>query len=234
MPDALAVMALGAPESAIAVRVFLAGGPQIAAVVVAPQLVLEDVLGVGRLPQHEIAGSLLSRGPQEKVYIGDVGPLQVAGDCRLGDPLGVQPARLREASDFPCGFGDFGPATVVHAVIDRDDVVAPRHRFRDRQFIDHAAPQAGPRSHPPDPDPDRVEVHTAHAHDVAVEPHQETDFLGGTLPVLGGKSVEAQPLDPEFDCTADDVNHDGLAGLMTVGTAESALGGPAAIAVHHD
>ena len=79
-----------------------------------------------------------------------------------------------------------------------------------------------------------VEVHPAHAHHVAVETHQEADLLGRTLPVLGGEGIEAEPLDPEFDCAADDVDHHRLARLVPLGAAQPALGGPAAIAVHHD
>ena len=92
---------LGAPEPSIAGGVFLARRPQVAAVVVGPQLVLEDVLGVRRLPQHEVAGPLLPRGPQEQVDVGDVGPLQVMGDRRLGDPVRVQPARGGLSARFP-------------------------------------------------------------------------------------------------------------------------------------
>src|SRR6202007_1063255 len=66
MPDVLAVMALGARDPSIAGRVFLAGRPQVAAVVVGPQLVLEDELGIRRLPQHEIAGPPLPPRPEKK------------------------------------------------------------------------------------------------------------------------------------------------------------------------
>ena len=92
----------------------------------------------------------------------------------------------------------------------------------------------GRRTHPPDLDPDRLEVHPAHAHHVAVEPHQEADLLGGTLPVFGGEGVEAEPFDTEFDCTANDVDYHRLARLVAVGAGQPLLGGPAAIAVHHD
>src|SRR5271168_5383412 len=70
--------------------------------------------------------------------------------------------------------------------------------------------------------------------DVAVESHQEAHFLGGTLPVLGGERVEAEPLDSDFDCAADDVDDHGLAHFVTFDAGQSALGGPAAVAVHHD
>src|SRR5262249_34831223 len=92
IPGAPAVMALCAPESSIAGSVFLTGRPQIAPVIVGPQLVLEDVLGVRGLPQHEIAGPLLPRGAEKEVDVGNVGTLQVLRDGRLGDPLRVQSA----------------------------------------------------------------------------------------------------------------------------------------------
>ena len=74
----------------------------------------------------------------------------MSGRCRWREIVdsvirsGIQPARLHQASDFPCGFRDFGAATVVDAVIDRDDFVVRRHGLRDRQLIDDTAPQAWP------------------------------------------------------------------------------------------
>jgi len=125
----------------------------------------------------------------------------VAGDRGLGDPVRVESARGGLAGDFFRGFRDFGAAAVVHAVVDGDHVVVFRQLLGDRQFVDDTAPEAWPRTHPPDLDAHRVEGLAASSHHVTVEAHQKADFFGGTLPVLSGKGVEAEPLDPEFDCT---------------------------------
>src|ERR1700723_15892 len=110
------------PETSVAQRVLFAGRPQVAAVVIGPEGVLEDVLRVGRLPQHEVTGPLLTGSPQQQIHVGNVRPMQMPRDGRLGDPLGVQLARRRLARDIPCRFGDFGATSIVDAVIHRDHV----------------------------------------------------------------------------------------------------------------
>src|ERR1700689_1248691 len=136
------------PETSMPQRVFFAGRPQVAAVVVGPEGVLEDVLRVGRLPQHEITGPLLTGSPQQQIHVGNVGAVQVPGDGRLGDPFGVQLARRSLARDIPCGFGNFGATAVVDAVIHCDYVVVQGHVLGDRQLVDDAAPQSWTRAHP--------------------------------------------------------------------------------------
>src|SRR4051812_6031020 len=90
MPTVPEGMASGAPEPSVARRVFLAGRPQIAPVIVGPQLVLEDEFSVGRLPQHEVAGPLLTRSAQKQVDVGNVGSLHVSGDGGFGDAVGIE------------------------------------------------------------------------------------------------------------------------------------------------
>src|SRR5277367_2982693 len=222
------------PETSMPQRVLFAGRPQVAAVVIGPESVLEDVLRVGRLPQHEITGPLLPGSPQQQIHVGNVGAMQVPGDGRLGDPFGVQLARRGLARDIPCGFGNFGATPVVDAVIHRDHIVVQSHLLGDRQLVDDAAPQSWTRAHPTDLHTHLVEAHPTASHHVAVEAHQETDFVGGPLPILGGKRVQAKPLDANFYCAADDVDDDRLAHLVALDAGQPALGGPAAVAVHHD
>ena len=86
----------------------------------------------------------------------------------------------------------------------------------------------------PHPHPELVHLVATPADDVAVEAHEEADLLGGALPVLRREGVKAEPLDPEFDCATDDVDNHRLAHLVALSAGQSALSGPAAIAVHHD
>lgn len=140
MRVALVKSALCASEAPIARRIFFTRRPQVTAVIIGPQLILENVFSIRRLPQHEIAGPLLPRSPHEEIDIGDVWPLQVPCDRGLGDPLRIEPARSCQTSNFSCSFCDFSATTVVDTIIDGDDVVARRHVFRNGQFIDDAAP----------------------------------------------------------------------------------------------
>src|SRR6185312_15570372 len=110
MPTAATSSTSGPPEPSVPADVLLARGPQVAAVVVGPQLVLEDVLRVGRLPQHEVAGALLPRGTDEQVDVRDVGAVQVLGNRRLGDPARVDLARGGLLGEFACRFNDLGAA----------------------------------------------------------------------------------------------------------------------------
>src|ERR1700753_2678942 len=98
---ALATTASCRPETSMPQRVLFAGRPQVAAVVVGPKGVLKDELRVGRLPQHEVTGPLLTGGPQQQIHVGNVGAMQVPGDGRLVDPLGIQPSRRGLARDIP-------------------------------------------------------------------------------------------------------------------------------------
>jgi len=93
---------------------------------------------------------------------------------------------------------------------------------------------AWPRTHPAYLHAHIVQVLTAPSHHIAIEPHQKPDFLCRPFPVLRGKGVETQPFDADFDCAANNVDDHGLAHLVAFDARESTLGGPAAIAVHHN
>ena len=62
-------MSSGSAESAVAVDVLLARLPKIAAVVVRPQLVLEDIFGVRSLPDQKVTRPLLPRRADEQVDV---------------------------------------------------------------------------------------------------------------------------------------------------------------------
>src|ERR1700722_10070737 len=154
--------------------------------------------------------------------------MQVPGDGFLGDPLRVQLARGSFTRDIPCRFRNFGTAAIVDAVVHRDHVVVQGHVLCNRQLVDDATPQARTRTHPTNLDAHLVEGDPAAAHHVAVEPHQEPDFVGGSLPVLGGERVQAEPFDTDFYCAANDINYDRLAHLVAFDAGQTALSGPAA------
>src|SRR5579885_621501 len=60
---------------------------EVAAPEIRPQRLGEDELGIGALPQQEIADALLAAGADQQVRVGQIGGEQVAGDRRLVDLL---------------------------------------------------------------------------------------------------------------------------------------------------
>src|SRR5262249_30296834 len=70
---------------------------------VRPERVDEHELGIGGLPQQEIAQPLLPAGPDDQVGIGHVRREQVALEERLVDPSGIEGARLGGLGDAPSG-----------------------------------------------------------------------------------------------------------------------------------
>src|SRR5882762_11757397 len=94
----------GPAEATVAAHVLLARRPQVAAVVVRPQLVLEDVLGIRRLPDEEVTSPPLPRRPDEQVHIGNVGAVQVLGERRLTDPARTDLSVDGFLREIACGF----------------------------------------------------------------------------------------------------------------------------------
>src|SRR3954454_17432115 len=86
-------------------RVLLARRPQVPAVEVRPEGVEEDELGVGRLPQQEVAGPVLLGAAHEQVDVGHVGLVEVPGDGLLVDLVRVEPAGRDLAADRGGGVG---------------------------------------------------------------------------------------------------------------------------------
>src|SRR4249919_1671124 len=70
--------------------------------------------------------------------------------------------------------------------------------------------------------------------DIPVEAHQEAHLVRRTAPVLGGERVRREVFHADLNCTFDDVEERGLAGLVARGPRQAALLCPAAVAVHDD
>ncbi len=208
--------------------------PQVAAVEVGPQGVEEDHLGVGRLPQQEIRRTLLARGAQEQVDVGDARLVQVAADGVLVDLVGIDAPLDRCSGDLRRRVGQLGAAPVVDAELQGERGVVLGHLLGVLQLGDDALPQP---PGPPGP------AH-AHAHGVqlvapppdhlAVEAHEEADLVRGALPVLGGEGVGGEVLDPQLQRALDHVEQRALTRFVALGAGQSPLLGPAAVAVHDD
>src|SRR5215213_10108411 len=170
--------ASGAAEPPLPRGVLLARRPEVPPVEVGPESVEEDELRVGRLPEQEVAGAVLTRAAHEQVYVRHVRLVEEAGDRRLVDLVGVQPAGRDLAADRGGGVGDLGPAAVVHAHGQGEDVVVAGELLGDLELLDDAAPQPGTAAGPAHPDPQLVHLVATAADDVPVEAHEEADFVG--------------------------------------------------------
>ena len=224
----------GTAVAAVASGIQLDRLPQVTAVEVRPQRVEEDHLGIGRLPEQEVRGPLLPRGPDEEVDVGHPRLGQVAGDGPLIDPVGVDPPRPGVLGDPHDRVGDLGPPAIVDAEVEGQAGVVLGEFLRDLEFVDDAAPEPRTPAHPAHPHAPRVELIPAAADDVAVEPHEEADLLGRAPPVLRGEGVGGQMRDAQLDGTGDDVEQRRLAGLVALRPGQAALVGPAPVAVHDD
>src|SRR6185436_6897369 len=193
----------GTAVTSVTLRVDLNGPPQVAPVEVRPERVQEDHLGVGRLPQQEVAGPLLAGGPHEQVDVGHGRLVEVARDGPLVDVVGLEPPLLDEQRDPAGRIGDFGPAAVVDTHRQRHHGVVPGQLLCDLELLDHRPPQPRAPTHPADADAPVVEDVAAAADHVAVETHQESDLVGRPLPVLGGEGVGRDVLDTDLDRSSD-------------------------------
>ena len=110
-----------ASEPAVAVGVVGQGRVKVVGGEVRPVLRAEDELGVGGLPEQEVAGSLVTPGADQDVDIGLAGGVEVLGEVILVDPRGVGGARDERA----CGIDDLGASGVVEADVEREPALLP-------------------------------------------------------------------------------------------------------------
>src|ERR671913_2170596 len=229
--------AMGSPRTAVApvaIDVGLDRRPQVPPVVVGPQLVLEDHLGVGALPEQEVARALFAGGPHEEVDVRHPRLGQVPGHGALVDRPRPEPPAGDVLGDALHSIPDLGPAPVVHAEVQGEAGVVPRQLLRRLELPDHRAPEPGSSTHPAHPYPPVVELVATPSDDVTVEAHEETHLVGAALPVLGREGVGRQVPHAHFDGTGDDVEQRGLTGLVALGPRQTPRVGPAAVAVHDD
>src|SRR5689334_19960398 len=111
-----------------------------AAVEVREERVQEYELGVGRLPDEEVRGTLLPRRAHEQVNVRDARLVEVAREDLLVDLVGPQLPCSDVSSDRGSSICYLCPAAVVDAELQRQNRVACRHLLGVLEFRDHAAP----------------------------------------------------------------------------------------------
>src|SRR5438309_4744353 len=86
---------------------------------VGPQRVRDVDLGVGELPEEEVAESHLAARPDEEIGIGNTGGGKVPGHRARGDVVGLQLTTAHPPRDGPRGPRDLFPAAVADGQDDR-------------------------------------------------------------------------------------------------------------------
>src|SRR5262245_26860298 len=197
---------------------------------VGPERVGHPDLGVGDLPEQEVADAHLAARPDQQIGIG------LAGGVEGGrEPLLVQLLRSDPGGDEPSGgLDDLGAAAVVerdveqHAAVLRGLLLG---RLQLAADIGGELPLAA----------DDVETDVVLQQGVQLEPqvaleqrHQRRHLGHGALPVLDREGVEREHLDPEARRRLDDVADRFDPGAVPLDAREMPLRRPPAVAVHDD
>src|SRR5262252_2046175 len=94
---------------------------------VRPQRVDEHQLGIGALPQQEIADPLLAAGADQQVRVGQTRRQKLALEQVLVDMVRRKPPARRLSGKAAGGLEDLGARAVVDADVDVDPGVGARH-----------------------------------------------------------------------------------------------------------
>src|SRR5439155_18986390 len=101
--------------AALALSELLDGGVEVSLREVRPQRVREDELGIGPLPQQEVAGALLATGSDDQVRVGLTGGVELLVEAMLVDLVGGNAGSDERAR----GVDDLGPPGVVEGDVER-------------------------------------------------------------------------------------------------------------------
>src|SRR5665213_2053000 len=175
----------------------LHGLSQVLRAIVGPKHVLEDQLGIGRLPEQEVGQPLFAAGADDQVGRQGLRGGQRRLEGRLVDSRGVHPAIAYGHRQLARRVGDVGAAAIVEGDLQQEAVVVLRAGLRpldDLQYV---------RAQP------RAAADNADAHALAVQPgqvglhieleqgHELGDLMGGSAPVLGRKAEDGQLVDAQ-------------------------------------
>ena len=199
---------------------------------VGPEVVGVVELGVGGLPEHEVADARFAAGANEQVHFGCVGGAQVLGQRFFRHVLqALAGVRLLPGLS---GLDHVPAATVVGAHREGDGLVVGGGGFgagdevlqgwREPRFVAH------------DFEANAVVVHAVDlflqvGHE---QVHEAGDFFFGALPVFGAEGEEAEVGDAHFGAAFDDVTHALGTRRMAQGRRHEALFGPTTVAIHDD
>mmetsp|Transcript_10610 Transcript_10610/g.43394 ORF Transcript_10610/g.43394 Transcript_10610/m.43394 type:complete len:538 (+) Transcript_10610:732-2345(+) len=195
-----------------------------------PQTVREHELGVGGLPEQEVADAHLAAGADEQVRVG-----RVAQRHELRQPgLGQLGGRHAGGDGLAAGLHDVPPPPVVEGDVQRQLVVVQSAALG---LVPGIAQLVGHRIAVAD-DAD-AHAHRAHLGEVAADSsqhqaHQPGDLVARPLPVLAGEGEDGEVFDVAVDAGLHHLDQRIHPGLVAEEARQEALLGPTAIAIHHD
>jgi hypothetical protein len=200
---------------------------------VGPEHVGEVQLGVGQLPEQVVGQAVLPRGADQEVRVGHVGQVEVAGQCLLVDPGGVQAPPGDVDGQGPGGVDQLGPSAVVEGDDERHLPVPPGelHGFVHPALHPGRDPPAPPAGEA-DPHAPLVELVSAAQEQVLVEVHEVPDLVQRPAPVLGGEGIGGEVLHAHLERAFHGVEERLLPGGVAIGALEALALGPPPVAVH--
>ena len=147
---------------------------------------------------------------------------------------GSKRAGLGLLGNCPHGADDFLAAAIIEGDHQGQPGIAARQVLGLIEQDRDVAGQSTPLADDADPDVVGVQLGKIMTDEALQKPHQVRDFLGWAPPILGGKAVDRQVADAEIAGGAHGATDRFDAAAMALEPRQSALGRPAAIAVHDD
>src|SRR5271165_6039935 len=199
-----------------------------------PQHLVEIQLGVGEIPQQEVADALLAAGAYQQIRVRYACERKTLGDLRFADVGRRQAPRCRIRAQRTAGLHEIPTA----AVGDRDIEFESRVRARERLGGQHAAREFRAEGFAV---PDEAQAHAVAVQifdfanqRIEKQAHQHADLIGRPAPVLAAEGEQREKTNPGFSAILDDPAHDFDARAVSRGARQAARAGPAAVAVHDD
>ena len=195
---------------------------------VRPQLVAEVQLGVGALPEQEVADAQLARGADQQLGVVHLRGVQVTAEGSAPSPLPRAAASRRgRVQQLPA-------AAVVEGDVQRHPRVGCGERFglldAAHQLLRYAV-TAPDEAHAR---PALVHVGHLRIYHLDEQVHERRHLFGRAAPVLGGERVHRHLEDPEVERVLEDAAQRLRAGPVACRHGQPPALRPAAVAVHDD
>src|SRR6266850_782422 len=220
-------------DAAVAAFALLVGDDsfqQIAAAEVGPQRLGDPDLGVGDLPQEEIAHAHLAAGPDQQIRIRLAGGVEEFTEAPLVEIVGAHTGR----DGAPRRVDDLGAPAIVQRDVEHHAGVPRRLADADLQLVLHVRRQLLGSSDDAELDVVIEEGAELQADIPLEQHHQRVDLGARPLPVLDRKRIKRQHVDAEPRRRLDDVADRVDAGAMPFDARQVPLRCPSSVAVHDD
>src|SRR5438874_2883421 len=201
---------------------------------IGPQRLGKDELGIGALPQQEIADALFAAGADQKVGSGQIGGEQMRRNQLLVDGIERQSARFRLGSDGTRCRGNLCAAAIGQRDRQVDRAVLAGQRLRVVDQCDDIRRQAAGLADYPQAHTIAMQLRDLAAEVMAQQPHPIVDLVERPLPVFRGKTEQRQIRNAEFGRRRQRAPHRLGATAVTSNARQTAALRPSAVPVHYD